>query len=529
MGNAVWRKLGACLFLAFIATAVITNLSSAQISPLKITVTTDKTSYILREIVDISGNVTYNNELVEEGLVGIQVDNPLTKIVTRTLPLGPISPEGWTIEIVSLISCDNAGNLKLSYERESWAWFMVTVKNSGITSKDALITINVYDSSFIPIGTLFSQTTIEAGENTTFMPSLWIENWVSNGTATAYANVYTDWPKNGGYPYCPEKSTTFTIIESEYDEDPPNQSPNTPTQNGTYDLKFRLSPEPPPGTYVVSASAWYKGWKDTATTSFEVMDVPAAPWPSFAVKPPMAGPGYEITFDASASSAEGYGDSITGYAWNFGDSQNATGKIVKHTYAEIGNYTVTLNVTDTEGFWNTTSRLVTIIILHDVAVIDIQCLTEIYNNWLVSVSVTIKNHGTVTETFNVTLSANSTFIETKQVTGLEPLKSTKLTFAWNTTGLTVPADYMLEATADTLENETNTANNMLSFGPIWARMLGDIMYNRQIDICDIVAITSIYGSKSGDPNWNIMADLNPDGKIDITDVVKATSRYGLKY
>jgi len=294
-------------------------------------------------------------------------------------------------------------------------------------------------------------------------------------------------------------------------------------------LKFRLSPEPPPGTYVVSASAWYKGWKDTATTSFEVMDVPAAPWPSFAVKPPMAGPGYEITFDASASSAEGYGDSITGYAWNFGDSQNATGKIVKHTYAEIGNYTVTLNVTDTEGFWNTTSRLVTIIILHDVAVIDIQCLTEIYNNWLVSVSVTIKNHGTVTETFNVTLSANSTFIETKQVTGLEPLKSTKLTFAWNTTGLTVPADYMLEATADTLENETNTANNMLSFGPIWARMLGDIMYNRQIDICDIVAITSIYGSKSGDPNWNIMADLNPDGKIDITDVVKATSRYGLKY
>lgn len=57
--------------------------------------------------------------------------------------------------------------------------------------------------------------------------------------------------------------------------------------------------------------------------------------------------GKTLTFDASASNASsGF---QTNYSWNFGDGATSTGIIVSHAYAQAGNYSVTLTVTDLEG------------------------------------------------------------------------------------------------------------------------------------------------------------------------------------
>jgi len=67
-----------------------------------------------------------------------------------------------------------------------------------------------------------------------------------------------------------------------------------------------------------------------------------------------------VTFDASASTPDG--GTIISYEWNFGDG-NITMRpdpIITHAYSEFGNYTVTLNVTDSEGKWDTESKLVTV-------------------------------------------------------------------------------------------------------------------------------------------------------------------------
>jgi parallel beta-helix repeat protein len=57
-----------------------------------------------------------------------------------------------------------------------------------------------------------------------------------------------------------------------------------------------------------------------------------------------------VTFDASASMPNG--GEIVSYEWDFGDGKYASGKTVTHQYSFAGNYTVTLNVTDSEGLWD---------------------------------------------------------------------------------------------------------------------------------------------------------------------------------
>lgn len=522
------------LLVVLILFAFSVNISQvkSQLS-LDVTVQTDKASYLKRELVNVTGNVTYQGELVQNGLIGIQVENPLRTTILRTLPLNANQSFPFSIEIVSLLPVDDYGNFKPSTERGKYMWFHMTVKNKGLSPQSVLVSITILDSGLIPLDMDTASFTIQPGKTGVFMPRMYIPNWATLGTAYIYANVYDKWPLLMGRPLCPEKVSYFSIIESMYYDEPPNAtSPSQPTQSGTYEMDFRLPPDMDPGTYRVSASAWSPsagGYTGLSSTSFDANYVPSPPWPSFTVKPPMASPNSTVTFDASSSSPEGYNDTITSYFWTFGDGKNKTGIIVTHSYTDIGNYTVTLNVTDLEGFWNTTSREVTIMIIHDLAVINLECTERIYNDWSVSIKVTINNEGTYSETFNVTMYANSSTIETKQVTNLGPCEEKTLIFTWNTTGLTLLTNYTLEAVASIVENETDTADNSLTHGPIFVTMIGDIMFNRKIDLYDAVRLLSIYGVKEGYPNWDIMADLYRDGAINLYDAVVLLTRYGITY
>jgi len=522
------------LLIVLILFALLVNVSQVRSQfHLDVKVRTDKGSYIKRQLVNVTGNVTYQGELVDNGLIGIQVENPLTTTILRALPLNPTQSFPFSIKITSLLPVDDYGVFKPSTERGKYMWFNMTVKNKGLSPKPVLVSITVLDSGLIPLDIDTASFTIQPGQTNAFMPRMYIPNWATLGTAYIHASVYNEWPDLLGYPLCPEKTSYFSIIESIYYDEPPNAtSPTQHNENGTYEMNFRLPPDMIPGTYQVSASAWSPstgGFTGFSSKGFEANYVPSPPWPSFVIKPPMAPPNYTITFDASSSSAEGYNDTITGYFWTFGDGKNKTGKVVTHSYTHVGNYTVALNVTDLEGFWNTTSREIAIMMIHDVAIIDIESLERIYNDWSVSVKVTIKNEGTYHETFNVELYANSTIIQTKQVSNLGPVQTQTLTFTWNTTDLTLLANYTLQAIAEILENETDTSDNSLDFGPVFVTMIGDIMFNRKIDLYDAVALLKIYGVKEGNLNWDIMMDLVRDGAINLYDAVKLLTKYGITY
>jgi len=522
------RKNILYLMLTILVFTVISKNVLSQFG-LEATVATDKSSYKLREIVEIFGNVTYWDEPVDEGLIGIQVETPLGNLLTRTALTGTEHVGGYDFDITSFYSSDDGGNPKSSFERGDWAYFTVIVKNNMVIPRHVLLTLSVYDSALIPLSLESVGGDVNAGATLMYVASFKIDTWASAGKAPAYANVYTGWPKNNGHPLCPERAINFTIKESAYIPAPDNQVPQQVVQNGSYSANFRLSPEPLPGNYFVYVQARYGGEFASFQTQFSVVDVIAPPIAAFTAEPPMAGANFTINFDGSFSSPEGYNDTIASYTWDFGDTSNSTGKTTTHKYASLGNYTVTLNVTDSEGFWNTTSKVMVIVEIHDIALTSVEFYDSIYSNWMVTLTVEIENKGTFTETFNVTAYYNGSIIATKTITDLAPLTQTTRNFQWNTTGLPTYVNYTVSAGADIVAGEVNLTDNSITYGVTTTKNLGDFDGDRDTDIFDIVGIATIYGSQSGGAKWNIQADLVPSGEIDIFDIVVAASEFDNHY
>ena len=82
------------------------------------------------------------------------------------------------------------------------------------------------------------------------------------------------------------------------------------------------------------------------------------PIASFTYSPESPLVGEEITFDAS-SSTDSDGE-IVSYEWDFGDGASGTGEVAFHSYSSVGDYTVTLTVTDDEGATDSVSKTVNI-------------------------------------------------------------------------------------------------------------------------------------------------------------------------
>jgi len=87
---------------------------------------------------------------------------------------------------------------------------MFTVPVTEYAPVDALVTVNMFDSGFTPIGIASFSTTIPAGQSE-FQMSFTIPFDAAIGTANIYANVFTDWPSQGGTPLTAESSAGVMI------------------------------------------------------------------------------------------------------------------------------------------------------------------------------------------------------------------------------------------------------------------------------------------------------------------------------
>jgi len=119
-----------------------------------------------------------------------------------------LSTSGPGISITSVEPTDNQGNPVSQFSKGTKVFAKVVVDVN--TSTSALVAVTLWDSNNAPLDVGTVQTTLPPG-TTEFVISLSVPNFASTGTGTIYANVFSDWPQNGGVPLTNEASVTVPL------------------------------------------------------------------------------------------------------------------------------------------------------------------------------------------------------------------------------------------------------------------------------------------------------------------------------
>ena len=168
--------------------------------------------------------------------------------------------------------------------------------------------------------------------------------------------------------------------------------------------------------------------------------------------------------------------------------------------------------------------------IHDVAVVNVTALKTVAGSGFnMSIQITVKNVGNVTETFNVTAYANNTIVETQTVTKLWSGFSKVLTFTWNTTDF-AKGNYTINAYATPVLGETYVADNNSTDGWVFVTIAGDVTSHDGppdgiVNMRDIGAICNKFMTTPSHPEWDPNMDINDDNVVNMRDIGVACDNF----
>jgi len=167
---------------------------------------------------------------------------------------------------------------------------------------------------------------------------------------------------------------------------------------------------------------------------------------------------------------------------------------------------------------------------HDIAVTNVTpSKTIVDQGYSTNINVTAVNQGDYTETFNVTLYANTTEIGRQEITLASGIPTT-LTFTWDTTGF-AKGNYTISAYAWPVPGETDTADNNFTNGLVCVAMFGDITGSNGwpdgvVDMRDIRMVAKLFGIEYPDPRYNPNCDIDNNLTIDMKDIRTVAKQFG---
>jgi len=529
------------IFIAFILLLSLAGLIKAVSDNYQlqletnITVVTDQEYYILRETVSIEGTVSSNGSPATDILVAVEILDPRSfKAAFRTATVGNPQEE-WLLEVKEIYIETLTGEPVDTVKVGEYYMFGATIWNPQIHSISYIyVTITICDASGITISSEeIYRGSIESYSNVSAAKQVYVPLWAAPGAAKIYCNVYDKEPVDTGVPFLPETIGEYHLSRSEqgmfYGGIPLSNSTSYPA--GVYGASMKLSPEPYPGTYQVYAVARYSPIdRALNTTTFEVLDTSSPPQAAFTYSPLNPYPNETVLFDASFSSAEGYDDVIIRYEWDFGDGSppvvkegnktNPPDPTATHEYFSWETFIVTLNVTDTEGYWSTTQKTITVKPPYPVANFTWTPYTGLLNRTMI---------------FDASNSISGWSISKAQEAPI-------VNYTWNfgdgnittTTEPTIshiytnPNNYTVTLTVTDSENQQDSISYIVEVinmtYPRW-----DINQDGKVDIYDVAYVAKRFGSREGDPDYDPIADMNEDGIIDIYDVATVAKHFGEVY
>ncbi|MEM2105376.1 MAG: cohesin domain-containing protein [Candidatus Bathyarchaeia archaeon] len=119
---------------------------------------------------------------------------------------------GYIVSITSIRTTDALGVTKGSFGKGEEVYVDIGLKNISFNSKTVLITVTIYDNEGVPIGFMaVPDQTVASGSSSFWNFGIQIPYWRFKGVGTVYVNLFTNYPQNGGVPYCPEKYAVITL------------------------------------------------------------------------------------------------------------------------------------------------------------------------------------------------------------------------------------------------------------------------------------------------------------------------------
>jgi hypothetical protein len=158
--------------------------------------------------------------------------------------------------------------------------------------------------------------------------------------------------------------------------------------------------------------------------------------------------------------------------------------------------------------------------------------TVVGQGYSFSINATACNYGTCTQTVNITVYAHAldenTSIILRQPLVLEPGIPNTVTLVCSTAGL-LKGYYNISVEVEPIEGEMLLYDNKYWASFLSVTIPGDVDGDFNVDIFDVVRITSCYGKTSIDPIYYPNADIDGNGVVNIFDVVACTSHYGQEW
>lgn len=264
------KTLLAALTLTSLLALYSTTILVVADPQLQLIINTDKLTYNVSESVKIQCSLTYDGSPVTDGLIAIEIYSPLNspsqprRYAIRTIRTGT-TQQPYLVEILDAYPCDTYGNPKTIFNKGEMLFLNITWKNNHIAPKQYRLSAYILYSNKEPmIAFYIDNGTIDSGRTISLTAQICeIPSSAPSGGAIVYVNLFTDYPKDGGYPYCPEKTTTFYIQ---------NQAIPPPQQDPPLTMEFKIpATYTKLGTYLVYGTSSYIGEIDMDSTSFDVI------------------------------------------------------------------------------------------------------------------------------------------------------------------------------------------------------------------------------------------------------------------
>jgi hypothetical protein len=253
--------------LSFSFSVIMIMILLSPVCADELLVSTNKLSYGLGATIEVHGALSLGGGAVTNGLVAVQIEDKLGNLMFIRVAHTGVPPPPWKVRIVEFISCDLQGNPKTSFRRDSLAYFRFTVENfDNIFERQVIIALNLFDSVGVSIAVQYARVSLSPGKQFTLLTSMPIPSDAFIGSAVGCANALTNWPKDDGYAYCPEKQVMFNITSTGSSQNVTSALSSTGSE-GSYSLSFKLpSTSEVLGNHHVYVSAQYNAW---ATTIFD--------------------------------------------------------------------------------------------------------------------------------------------------------------------------------------------------------------------------------------------------------------------